>query len=210
MDLVKRSLSKWIQAAIILTVGILCIVAGASKDAQIAGAAADNISIILGIVMIIVGSLSIALAVVVGVLAKKGFAAIAIPGAFVLAIGISLVALKYAAGLIGLLIAVVPYILICLGGVILADGIYQLVKGITAKNMKGALIPSIVLMVIGTLMVVLGALCIGDKPVIGHDVQLIIFGIIVCLFACLMVLFTFVRLPDAVVTVVSVEKEEDK
>ena len=208
MDLVKRSLSKWIQAAIILTVGILCIVAGATKDAQTAGNAADSISVVLGIVLIVVGSLSIALAVVVGILAKKGFAAIAIPGGFALAIGISLVVLKYASGLIRLLIAVVPYILIVLGAVILADGIYQLVRGAVSKNVKGALVPAIILMVLGTIGIVLGALCIGNDPVIGKDVQLIIFGIIVCLVAALMVLLTFVRLPDAVVTVVKVEEDK--
>lgn len=208
MDLVKRSLSTWIQAAIILTVGILCIIAGASKDVQTSQQAADTISIILGIVLIIVGSLSIALAVVVGILAKKGFAAIAIPGGFALAIGISLLASHYAAGLIGLLIYIVPFILIVLGAVILADGVYQIVKGSLAKNLKGSLIPAIILIVIGTIGIVLGALCIGNDPIIGKDIQLIIFGIIVCLVAALMVLFTFVRLPDAVVTVVKVEEDK--
>lgn len=210
MDLVKRSLSKWIQAAIILVIGILCIVAGASKDVQTSAKAAEGISMTLGIVLIIVGALAIALAILVEVLAKKGFLSIALPGGFALAIGISLVALKYAAGLIGLLIAIVPYVLICVGAVILAAGVLALVKGIIAKNVKGVLIPSVILIVVGTLAIVLGALCIGNDPVIAQNIQLIVFGIIVCLVACLITLLTFVSLPDSVVTVVTVKEKEDK
>ena len=115
MQFVKERLGKWIQAAIILTVGILCIVAGAvmgSNDPMGAADALDAISLVLGIVLIVVSSLSLLLAIVVAVLAKKGFAAVAFPGAALLALGISLCVAKYAATLITLLITVVPYLLL--------------------------------------------------------------------------------------------------
>ena len=59
MDLIKRSLSRWIQAALILVIGILCIVAGASGNGNpnTAQNATDAISIVIGIVLIVIGAL---------------------------------------------------------------------------------------------------------------------------------------------------------
>lgn len=211
MQFVKERLSKWIQAAIILVVGILCIVAGAAmggNDPETAKNALDGISMTLGIVLIIVGALSLVLAIVVAVLAKRGFAAVAVPGAALLAFGISLVVAKYAATLISILLIVIPYLLICIGSVVLADAIFNLVMSIVKKYVKDALVGVIVGMVIGAVAIVLGALCIGNDPVITYGAQLIVFGIIVCLVAALLVVLTFVKLPAAVVAVVSVKKEE--
>lgn len=209
MDLVKRSLSRWIQAALILVIGILCIVAGASGNGNpnTAQNATDAISIVIGIVLIVIGALAVILALVLGIMAKKGFAANAITGGFALAIGISLLCNHYAAGLIGLLIYVVPFILIVIGSIIFADGIYLLIRGIVAKETKKVLVPSIISMVIGVAAIMLGALCLNGN-VIGYNVQFIIFGIVLCVVAALMVLLTFVALPAAVVAVVSVEKED--
>lgn len=210
MQFVKERLAKWITAAIILVVGILCIVAGAAmggNDPSTAKDALDAISVTLGIILIIAGSLALVMAIVVAVLARKGFAVVAIPGAAILAIGISLVVVKYAASLIGLLLTVIPYLLICIGAVIFADAVFNLVVGIIGKNVKGVLIGVIVGMVVGAAAIVLGALCIGDDPVIAYGAQLIVFGIIVCLIAVLQVVLTFVKVPDAVIAVVAVEKE---
>lgn len=213
MQFVKERLAKWITAAIILVVGILCIVAGAAmggNDPEAAKGALDAISVTLGVILIIAGSLALVLAIVVAVLAKKGFAVVAIPGAAILAIGISLVVVKYAASLIGLLLTVIPYLLICIGAVIFADAVFNLVMGILGKDVKGVLVGVIVGMVVGAVAIVLGALCIGNDPVIAYGAQLIVFGIIVCLVAVLQVVLTFVKVPDAVVAVVTVEKKEEK
>ena len=206
MDLIKRSLSKWIQAAIILTIGILCIVIGASNDMNTIQSASDSISIIVGIVLVIVGSLSIILAVMLGILAKKGFLANSLIGGFALAIGISLLCNHYAAGLLGLLIYIVPFILLVIGSIILAEGIYLLVRGTMAKKTNSVLVPAIVTMTIGIVAVVLGALCVNGN-VISGSIQFVVFGIVLCAIAAFMVLLTFVRLPDAIITVVKVDKE---
>ena len=66
----------------------------------------------------------------------------------------------------------------------------------------------IVAIVVSVAAIVLGALCIGNDPVIAYGAQLIVFGIIVCLVAVLLVVLTFIQLPAAVVAVVSVKKEE--
>ncbi len=211
MQFVRERLGKWITAAIVITVGILCIVAGAAMGGNDISAASDSldaISMVIGIILIIVGSLSTCLAILAGVLAKKSFAAVALPGAFLLAIGISLVVAKYAASLIGLLLLVVPYLLIALGAVVLLDAIVTLVRAIIGKNAGKVIVAFIVAAVIGVGAIVLGALCIGKDPVIKYGVQLIVFGIIVVLEGLFQVLTTFVKLPDTVV-VVATEKKED-
>lgn len=209
MQFVKERLGKWVQAAIILVVGILCIVAGAvmgSNDIASASDALDGISLVLGITLIIAASLSLLLALVAGILAKKGFAAVAIPGASILALGISLVVAKYAAALITILITVVPYLMLTIGAVILLDAIFTFVFAIQAKEMNKALPAFIVGCLVAIVAIVLGALCVGNDPVIKFGAQLIVFGIIVCLVAVFQVVTTFVKLPDTVVVVA--KKEE--
>lgn len=213
MQFVKERLGKWITAAIVLVVGILCIVAGAAmggKDWEAAQGALDGISLTLGIILIIVGALALVLSIVVAVIARKGFAAVAIPGAVLLAFGISLVVAKYGSTLLFILLTVLPYLLIAIGAVILADAIFNLVMGLVGKNVKAVLVGVIVGMVIGVVAIVLGALCVGENPVIAQNVQLIVFGIVVCLLAVLLVVLTFVKLPDAVVVVVKQDKAKEE
>lgn len=209
MDFVKERLGKWITSAIILTVGILCIVAGAALGSRNPLDAQDSlnaISMVLGIVLIIVGSLSLLLACAIAYVAKKGFAVVAFPGAILLAFGISMVVIKYAYTFIDLLLKVTPYLLICVGVVVLADAIFTFVLALKAKKMKEALPGFIVGALVAVTAIVLGALCIGDNPVIAYGAQLIVFGIVVCLVAVFQVLITFVKLPDTVITVDATKK----
>ena len=211
MQFVRERLGKWISAAIVIVVGVLCIVAGAAMGGNDLSAAKDSldaISLVIGIILIIVGSLSVCLAIIAGLIAKKSFAAVAIPGGFLLAIGISLVVAKYAASLIGLLLTVIPYLLIVLGAIILLDAIYTLVRGIMAKEVGKVIVAVIFGIVLGVGAIVLGALCVGSDPVIKYGVQLIVFGIIVVLEGVFQVLATFVKLPDAVVIVTEEKKDE--
>lgn len=207
MTFIAERLGKWIQAAIILVVGILCIVAGAKLGSNDINAiinaqdTLDAISMTLGIVMIVVGSLSLCMAIFAFVVVKKGFAQVALPGAILLAIGISMVVLLYAYTFIDLLLKVVPYLLLAIGGVILLDAIFNLVKAILAKKVKGALVGIIVAIIVAAGAIVLGALCIGSDPVIKYGVQLIVFGIVVALTGALEFLLTFVKVPDTVVVV---------
>ena len=208
MKFIKERLGKWIQAAIIIVIGILCIVAGAkfSGNAWENMAAAEDvvnaISLTLGITMIVVGSLSLILAFFTIYLTKgKGFAAVALPGAGMLAVGVSLVVVKYAFTLISLLITVVPYVLIAVGVVIFLDTLFTLIRAIKAKQVKAVLISVICAFIVASGAIVIGALCIGEDPVIKANVQLIVFGIIVTLVGALEFLATFVKMPDAVIVV---------
>ncbi len=206
MDLVKRSISKWINAAIVLTLGIMLIIAGAAYDKEAGVDAMEGISLVLGIILIVVGALALTIAVVGGILAKTGFAAAGTSAGITLALGISLVAGKYAYGMITLILYIIPFLLIVVGAILLADAIYNLVLAIIRK---GSIVPQIVSIVIGTVAVVLGALCIGGQDaVIPLNVQVIVLGIVFVVYAIVMVLSTFFKLPTVVV--VTTEKEVKK
>lgn len=206
MDLVKRSISKWISAAIILTIGILVIVMGALNGKEGTPEAAEAISIVLGIVLIVVGSLALVLAIVGGVLAKTGFLAGGIVAGVTLALGISLVAGTYAASLISLFLYIIPFLLIVMGAIIIADAIYGLVLAIKGKS---KFIAQIISIVIGAVALIIGCLCVGNDPVIPQNAQLIVFGIVLCLYAVVIVLGTFFKLPTATVVVVAKEEKAE-
>lgn len=204
MNFVKERLGKWISAAILVVIGILCIVAGAklgNNNPMEAADALDAISLTLGIVMIIFGALSLVLAIAVTVMVGKGFAMVGAPGAMLLAVGISLVVAKYAATFIYILLIVVPYLLIAMGGVVLVEVIFTLVNAIKAKQIKGAIVGIVFGCLVAVGAIVLGALCIGDDPVIKYGVQLIVFGIVVALVGLFQILATFIKMPDTVVVV---------
>ena len=197
MNLVRKSLSTWINAAIILTVGILIIVGGA---VWLSNSNPENafeaISIVLGVVALIIGSLSLLLAIWLGVMAKKSFLLPSLAGGVMLALGISLVVLKYAFPLIQLLVAILPYLLIVVGALFALDGCWSIYRSLKAKK---SLVPAIIVIVCGAVLIVLGALCVGNDPVIKNQVQLIIFGVVLVLEACFMVLSTLIKTPDVVI-----------
>lgn len=210
MELIKKNLGTWIKAAVILTIGILFIIMGAAKP-EASAEANQAISIIVGIVLLVVGILSLALAIVAAALAKKGFLAVAVPGAIAIALGVSILVARYVAELVGLIIFIVPYILIAIGALIVADAIFRMVLSAKAKTIKDTLFAIIMAIVIGLIVLTLGILCVNGW-VISGDVQFVILGIVLIVVACLQVLFTFVKGPEAVVTIVGVKSasKEDK
>jgi hypothetical protein len=208
MEFIKKSLGKWITAAIVLTIGILCIVAGAQFNNSSFDAmdTVNAISMVLGIAFIVVGSLGIILAIIGAVFAREGFAAAAMTSGTALAAGIWFVVLKTAYELIDLTISFVPYLLVVVGAIMALDALFILINALRDKNVKSALAAVIVGLVIAALTIVLGVLCING--VITAGAQLITFGVLVILYACFMVLATFVAMPKTVI--IDARKSEDK
>lgn len=204
MEFVKKSIGTWITAAIVMVIGILCIVAGAQFSNASSGVSdtVNAMSITLGIAFIVVGSLGVILALAGSIFAKKGFASGVGVAGIALAIGIWFVVEKTAFGLIELLLGFVPYVLVVIGGILFIDSTFKLVSAIMEKNIKHALASVIVGYIIAAAAIVLGALCLAD--VISGGAQLIIFGILVTIYGIFMVLGTFINIPT---TVVIVEKE---
>ena len=220
MEFVKKSLSKWVQAILILVVGILTIVAGAqmgntSMDALLNGNGSaetiKSISLVLGWSLIVIGSIGIVAGLLSTILSKAGFASAAITAGLTLAIGIWLVVRQEAGKLMFVLIGFVPYVMIVVGAVLFADAAFLVVNGIRNKALKQALPAAIIGALVAIASIVLGALCIatneGGDTIIPSNVQLIIFGVILLIYACFSILATFVSLP--MVTVVAVQKDED-
>lgn len=187
MEFIRKNLAKLIEAALLLTLGILLIVAGAGN-----GSAGDAISIIIGIVALIVGSLSLALVAFVGIKNKASFAGVGIGAASLIGLGISLLVGKYALDLVSLLLFIMPYVLVVVGLVLACDGLICLIRNCKAKE---GLVPAVVNIITGAVAATIGFLCMsfgGNAPVIGQDVQLIIIGIVVVVSAALTCLLVFV------------------
>lgn len=187
MELVRKSISKWIVSAVVLVIGILCIVAGAaSGEARVD--AYTGISMTMGITLIVIAGLSILVALIATILSKgkAPFIATGAASAATLATGIFFVADRtLGSNLIWILLNYIPYLLITIGSIVVVDGVLVLVFGFVNKNKKEALYTAIFEFVIAAITIVLGALMVGDNPVISKDAQIITFGIILILYSLL-------------------------
>lgn len=207
MELVKRALPKWILAATVLTVGILLIVAGASYNESSVDAI-NAISTVMGAVLIAVGGLSLLLGIFATIKIKKNLAVLCAPGTLLVAIGISLVVVQFAGEIILILLRIVPYVLIAIGALIIADSIFNLIKILKTEEKKHAAL-TVPAFILGAISVILGALSIGQKPVIKEQAQIIILGILLILYALIIVLLTFVKMPKAIVVIKEVNVKEN-
>ena len=185
MEIVRKSISKWIVAVVVLVIGILCIVAGSSNDAK--AGAYEGISVTIGVTLIVIASLSILLALITTILSKGKvmFIALGAASATTLATGIFFVTYKGLGGeLIEILINYIPFVLLCIGAIIAVDAILVLVFGLQDKEKaKSSAIAATVEFVIAAIAIVLGALMVGDNSVISKSAQMITFGIILVIYS---------------------------
>lgn len=185
----QSAITTWVTAAIVLTVGILCIVAQ-NADGNAAGNAYDAISIVLGVTLIVVSTLGLVLNILV---LKRAASAITLANGIILALGIYLVVEKTAAGLLYILTDYAAYVLTVVGALFVCDAILVLVFGLVKKaDVKTILVPVCVEAIIGAVALVLGILALPSVNVI--DKRLTIFGIILIVYALFLVLvgvFTF-------------------
>lgn len=206
MKLVRKSLNKWIQAAIMLVVGILVIVAGAQMGKGSNPSDALNaISLVLGWTLIVIGSIGIVAGIFAAVVSHEAFATAAMSGGIILAAGIWFCVYREAANLMGVLIGFIPFVMIVVGCILAVDTLLLVINAIRQKAMKMALPAVIFGVIMAVVSIVLGALCIakgnGGDTIIPGNVQLIIFGIVVLVYAIFMGLSTFVVLPTATVVI---------
>lgn len=204
MTFLKKNFNNLIYAIVLLVIGILCIIADASNDLSTSADAFRGISLTVGIVLIAVSALALILCVVASVLAKRSVLLGGLASAALLGLGIYFIVNDTIAGdLILAFIALVPYLLLCIGALIVLHGLFDIVFGIVGKNVKGVLLPSIIAILIGAVTMTLGFLTIGNDPVIQK--QLMIFGIIVILMAILEVVSCF-----TVISVTAFVKQEEQ
>ncbi len=180
----QSAITTWITAAIVLVVGILCIVVQNANDINTSSDAANAISLVLGIAFIIVGSLGILLNTLV---VRRTATSETIADGIILAAGIFFVVQKTVAGLIGLLTDYVPYVLVVVGCLFAVDAILIMVFGLVKKTeTKVWVLPFAVELVIGTVALVLGILALPSVNVI--DKRFTIFGIILIVYGVFLAL----------------------
>lgn len=212
-DLSKK-ISLWITAAIVLTIGILCIVAGAAAGDKAGADAYKGITLVLGIVSLVIASLVLVLALINSIVNKKGFAAEGLGAAMLLSIGIFFIVRETtASNLIALVLDFIPFLLIVAGSIILVDAILSIVFGIVKKTIKNEMVGIIVEIVVALIAIILGSLCLIEKDngdtIINMNARFIILGVILCLFSAYVLLLSFVK-PVAVVAFVASEEDTKK
>ena len=126
----------------------------------------------------------------------------AIIGGVFIAFGISIIVNQYVIELMGLVVQIIPYLLIVLGGIILADSILSLIRA--AKEKQN--LTSIIMLALAVVAIIIGALSIGGNPLIPQTAQLIILGILLILASIYIVVTTFVQMPKLSIVVQSKDK----
>ncbi|MBR6072322.1 MAG: hypothetical protein IKP77_05785 [Acholeplasmatales bacterium] len=187
MELVRKSISKWIVSAVVLVIGILCIVAGAASG-ETSVDAYTGISMTLGITLLVIAGLSLLVALIATILSrgKVAFITTGAASAATLATGIFFVVDKnLGSTLIWIFLNYVPYFLLSVGGIIAVDGILVLVFGFANKDSKNAIITAVFEFIMAAIVIVLGALMVGNDPVISKSAQIIIFGIVLIIYSLL-------------------------
>lgn len=194
MDLTKKPLGKWLKDIITLVVGILLIIAGATDRNT------NAISQVIGITLIVVGSICVLFALYVGCKLKSGFVLLGTPGTLMLLVGVSLVVELWANHVIANVLIVIPYIVIAVGIVFIVDAVMSTI--FTSKIDKKAFLYMLPELIIGVAALVLGILCLvkvnNGQAIINDNVQLVILGVIVCLYSVYDFLLTVVKLPKAI------------
>lgn len=202
MEFLKKNLGKVIAAVVVLVIGILCIIAGAASG-EASADAYKGISITLGVSLLVVAGIIVVFALIANVMTKgeAKFAEATIGISATLALGIFFIADEGLGGqLIWLFLNYVPYVLLVTGSILIVDAILTIVFGFVNKNVKVAVVSGIFTAIVGGVSVLLGALMVGNNPTISKDTQLIIFGIIITLFAaliCLSLVLTFSTSKDS-------------
>lgn len=186
LTLIKKHYQKLIISVLTFIVGILCIIVGAASG-ETSAEAYQNIGRVIGVSLIIIGSIAVVCALCLTILTRRNAIGLAGGSASILAAGIYLVVNETVCGtLILLFIYYVPYFLLVTGILSVAEVIVTALLSIKQDSFKNILITLIVGSIGGVIAIIIGALAVGNDPVIPHDVQMIIFGVILMLVALFM------------------------
>ena len=207
MKSISEKISILLTSVVVAVIGILCIIANSAEDS----AAFENISLTIGIVLIIVAALALILELVILILAKGGslLGAAAIANSVLLAIGIYFVANTYSAGsLLALFLDFVPYAMLVVGSLVAVDAVLTLVFGLVNKEeTKKVVIAFVIKLVVAALAILLGAIAMGDNW-LGNN-KFLIFGIVLIVYAVYNVLIAFLAPTFTVKAVIVNDSKKD-
>ena len=194
LESLQKKITTLAYAALLLVLGILCIIANAQANSGNYGDAADayqSISTVVGIVLIVIAAIGLIFGLVLAILSRTGAFATggSITSGLVLAAGIFFVSTTTAGDLIMLFLNFIPYVLVVLGAIVIVDAILSFVFAILAKKLKESLVMFIVKLVVGALVLTLGFVAMGDNW-LGNN-KLMIFGIVLCIYGVVYALSAF-------------------
>ena len=176
MERISKLISKAILGALLLTIAILCFVVNSKSKGS--GDAFQAISIVMGVVFIVLAALVI---VAAGVMKKRIFTPESLGAASFLALGIFFVADKTVGGMIlTYIVEYVPYELVVVGSVFVADAILLLVLQLTKKSGNNTL-AVVAEVVTGGITLLLGILAFAVAGI--RDNKFLILGIILLVYA---------------------------
>ncbi len=190
LTLIKKHYQKLIISILTFIVGILCIIVGAATGSTSAEAY-ENIGRVIGVTLIILGSISVIAALCLTMLTRRNAIGLAGGSASILAAGIYLVVNQTVCGtLILLFIYYVPYFLLVTGILSVCEVLITALLSIKQSSIKNILVTLIIGSIGGVIAIVIGALAVGNDPVISHNVQMIIFGVILILVSLFIITTT--------------------
>lgn len=206
-DFVKRiHIVEWAGACFSLIVGVMLMVYNIGFYERVAGLdsgnydlhtlgrdtmtfTADFLSIFIGVLLIIAGAGFLAYLFV----SKRDFFNVsAVLGSLLIALGIFSIAASFGFQIILIFTSASPYILIVLGSVILIDGLYDLILGVTGES--GITILSIVEIIISIVAIILGILFLAIDA-LNNSMELLL-GIFLIILAVMIVLNMFLHFSD--------------
>ena len=190
MESLIKKITTITSYAIVLVIGILCIVANSADNLD----AFEAISITMGVTFIVVASLGLLVDLILGFLKKGNFlTASTLSNGVLLALGIFFVSDKTIGGnMIYYFVNYVPYVVLVIGVLLAVDACFTLVFGFMNKNVKKSAViaASVIKLVLAALAIILGALAMGDNA-LGNN-KFLIFGIVLIVYAiagCALALF---------------------
>ena len=203
MEKLSKLLSKLIIGGVILTIAILCFIANGDAKSGAFGA----ISVVMGVTLLVVGALT----VLASILLKNRVLTLESAGAAsILALGIFLVSEQEVGGtLLKYVVQYVPYELVVVGVLLLADVVFILVKRATNKT-EGIMVPVIGEVVAGSITLLLGILALTVDGIKNN--KFVILGVVLLIYSVFVILeglFTFLTVKTVVVSVHPVHDDSE-
>jgi hypothetical protein len=196
MEFIKKNLSKLITAILLSLIGLLCLIAGSIMhiDSATTTKTIEGLLYVLGVPIIIVSTIILLISLINAFITtnEQSFSLGAISSGAALAAGIFIIASNDSATLIYSFISYVPYFLMVEGAILFIDSIFNFYFGYVTKKNKPALYAFITEITTAITALVIGIISISF---ISKEIQLIIFGGLLILYALFLVLGTLSILP---------------
>jgi hypothetical protein len=209
MQVIRQHFSRFITATILFLIGLICFFSGIILviDTSETIYTVNALLLFVGIPIILVSSFVILASLLNAFITtnEQSFAGATIGAGAALGAGIFIVANKNAGSLILSFVDYLPYFVIVEGLILLIDSAFNYVYGYRIKRNKPALYTVIIELAVSVIALTLGFLSLYY---LDEEVQLIIFGIVLMLYAIFVILQCYSIVPSSsIITQASTPKD---